>query len=195
MAAVLDINILCKKLIDFNAMQSVMKQYEVAIKSITSIDDWTWSNEQYIEHLNKIATTLERNKIIIIQLEKSLIKDLGIYIERIDDFYLYTLWINTEGYPQLDCDIITPQNQNFYNKICEEILKIEDDDSNMLKVMGSGVETDFFYSRQVEEIVRKSKNMIIWLVSGNDIVDLLKGYKRSEIPGTDKIVLEKCCGV
>lgn len=124
MAIVLDINFLCNKMLNIDVVVTLLNRYNVSIESMNSIDNWMWDNEKNIESSQQFASILDAQHIIVIKLKSPLIKDMGIYIEKIEKCYFYTMWINTEGYPMLDCDKITWGNYEFYNNLLQLILEI-----------------------------------------------------------------------
>lgn len=161
MAIVLDINFLCNRMLDIDIIVELLNDYGVSIKSINSIDNWMWDNEQKVECLNQVEGVLNDYRIVIIELKKVLIKDLGVYIEKIENLYLYTLWINTEGYQMLDCDKVTLENSKFYEEIFQTILKVNKRVENIFEVIGIGLETDFYYSENVMDTIQNSKNIVV----------------------------------
>lgn len=192
MAVVLDINMLCKKAIDFNILEKVIKEYGVTIDSINCIDNWMWDNEQQVEDFDQIKEELVNNKIIIIKFNLALIKDLGMYIEKIKSDYIYTLWINTEGYPNLDCDMVTLENKDYYEKVYQIIMEMERSVPNLLQVVGIGIESDFHYSEEIMEIIQCSRNIIVWILQSDAKIEgILRNCKKKSIKGTDKIIFEK----
>lgn len=193
MAVVLDINLLCKEIIDFSILKDIMNNYEVNLDTISSIDNWMWDNEQkVVNDFNSMSKILNQNKIIVIKLASRLFKDLGIYIEKTGTDYLYTLWLNTEGYPQLDSDLVNIENRIYYESVYQEILKFENKNPELLKIVGIGIESDFFYSRDIVDIIRNSKNITAWILNGNikDKISLSR-YSERSIKGTDKKIFEK----
>lgn len=191
MAASLDVNILSNKILDVNIIEKIINDYQVAIGSISSIDNWRWDNEQQVE-INQLMKLIEAYKIIIIKLISPLLKDSGVYIEKINEVYLYTLWINTDGYSCLDCDMITLRNRTFYEKVCKAILKIDGDNQNLFEMVGIGVETDFCYSENIMDIVQNSRNMIVWILPSNiNLNGILRSYKKKNIEGFNKTLFER----
>ena len=69
MAEVLDINILCKKIWDFDLIKNGAKNHNMDIKNIICIDNWMWENEENIMESYLIEDKLNQNKIIIIPFE------------------------------------------------------------------------------------------------------------------------------
>lgn len=116
MASVVDINILCYKILDKEILETLLNQYGVHVKSIMSMKNWMWEDEQDIGGLNQIQEEMDRDRIVVIQLEKQWVKDLGLCIEKCNDEYLYNVWINTEGCEILDYDFITMKNRFFFMK-------------------------------------------------------------------------------
>jgi len=184
MAVVLDINLLSNNFLDINIISQMIDEHNANILSINSIDNWMWDNEKEIGSLTQIENILNSYCIIIIQLKHPLFKDLGIYIEKIDATYFYTIWINTEGYPVLDCDNISSSNYKYYEKIVQIILKMNKNVHNFFEVIAIGLETEFYYSKNIIDIIKNSKNIIIWIL--NDQVKLnsqLGDYKVKNIEG------------
>lgn len=178
MAVVLDINILSNKMLDLNKSVSFLARYNISIESINSIDNWMWDNEKKIEDTKQIATILDMKHIVAIKLKESSIKDIGVYIEKIDNQFLYTLWINTHGYTMLDCEKITMENSEFYKKVIQALLEYNRLIEDSFEVVGIGLETDFCYTKDVMGIIQKSKNMMIWMLNKHDNLNVeLEKYK------------------
>lgn len=192
MAIVLDINFLCNRMLDIDIIVELLNDYGVSIKSINSIDNWMWDNEQKVECLNQVEGVLNDYRIVIIELKKVLIKDLGVYIEKIENLYLYTLWINTEGYQMLDCDKVTLENSKFYEEIFQTILKVNKRVENIFEVIGIGLETDFYYSENVMDTIQNSKNIVVWILNNHSGANnMIEGYKEKKIEGLQMKILEK----
>ncbi len=145
-----------------------LSKRKVSIEYIHSIDNWMWDNEKEIEDSKQIASILDTQHIVTIKLKKQLIKDLGIYIEKSENQFLYTLWINTEGYPMLDCEKITTKNSKFYKEIIDAIIELNGLVEDAFEVVGIGLETSIYYEKNVMDIIRKSKNVIIWILNKYD---------------------------
>lgn len=184
MAVVLDINILCNKMLDLTQSASLLAKHNVSLDSMNSIDNWMWENEKEIEDSKQIANILDIQHIVIIKLKHPSIKDIGIYIEKIENQFLYTLWINTEGYTMLDCEKITKDNNEFYKKIVLSILEMNKLIEDSFEVIGIGLETDFYYEKNVIDIIQKSKNMMIWMLKKHDELNTqLKEFKIDVVEG------------
>lgn len=191
MAVMFDINLLCKKIIDFNFIKKILFDYDINIISASSIDNWMWENEQQIRKTESIEEKVDESKIIVLKLDSQLFKDAGLYIEKINKEFLYTLWINTEGYPQLDCDTINIKNKIYYEKAYQAILKLSDEKRDILKMVGIGIETDFYYCENEVDILQNSKNVVAWILNDNiNEKGVLNKYRQRIIKGTDKIVFE-----
>ena len=177
MAVVLDINILSNKMLDLAQSASYLAKHNIGLDSMYSIDNWMWENEKEIE-AKQIANILDIQHIVIIKLKHSSIRDIGIYIEKIENQFLYTLWINTEGYAMLDCEKITKDNSEFYKKIVLAVLEMNKLIEDSFEVVGIGLETDFYYDKDIKDIIQKSKNMMIWMLKKHDgLKPLLEAFK------------------
>ncbi len=184
MAIVLDINILCNKMLDLNKSALLLDKHNVSMESIHSIDSWMWDNEKTIEDSKQIATILDMHHIVTIKLKQPSIKDMGVYIEKVEDHFLYTLWINTEGFAMLDCEKLTMDNSKFYKNLIQAVLEMNRLIENSFEVVGIGLETDLCYEKDIMDIVRKSKNMMIWMLNKHDAINIpLERYKGNMIEG------------
>lgn len=169
MAIVLNFNLLCEELISLNSMlqSNVVANLDVSIEKISYIDNWMWENQQEIQDTSLIQKKLSEGKIIIINLKSSTIKDMGIYVEGIAESYVYDLWVNTEGYPELDTDKINSNNrkyfQRFYQKF-NELLKMQ---NIRFQLLGIGLETKFECKDTIIDTIEKSDNVIVWIVNKN----------------------------
>lgn len=190
MAIVLDINFLCNKMLNIDVVVTLLNKYNVSIESMNSIDNWMWDNEKNIESSQQFASILDAQHIIVIKLKSPLIKDMGIYIEKIEKCYFYTMWINTEGYPMLDCDKITWGNYEFYNNLLQLILEINEAFNNSFEIIGIGLETDIYYNENIIDTIQNSKNVMLWIINKHiELNNELKSYKVSRIKGI--CILEK----
>lgn len=165
MAVILDINIICNKMLDLNILKMLLSKHRVSIESMNCIDNWMWDNEKKIESFKQIATTLDMQHIVILKLMQPQIKDMGVYIEKTENRYFYTLWINTEGYPMLDCEKITLDNRKFYKKIIQAILELNKLIADSFEIVGVGLETNICCETKIIDIIQNSKNVMIWLLS------------------------------
>ncbi len=190
MAIALDINFLSKELIDIEIIENLLKQYGVKIVSINSIDNWMWDNEKEIASLMQIGKVLNNCQIAIIKLRQPLMKDLGIFIEKVENFYLYTVWMNTEGYPMLDCDAITLENCKYFENIFAALLKMKENNTNIFEVAAIGLETDIHYSKDILDMIQKSKNVLVWIFNQDvELNQKMAGYEIKRINGIK--ILEK----
>ena len=163
MAVALDINFLSNELMDIDIIENLFKKHNVKIVSINSIDNWMWDNEKEIDSLMHIGKVLNHCQIVIIKLKQPLMKDLGIFIEKVENLYLYTVWMNTEGYPMLDCDAITLENCKYFENIFATLLKMKENNINIFEVVAIGLETDIHYSKNILDMIQESKNVFVWI--------------------------------
>ena len=184
MAVVLDINMLCNEILDLNMIATLLNKYSICMESMNVIDSWMWDNEKKVEDLNQIASILDMQHIVIIKLKSPQIKDMGVYIEKFENQYLYTLWINTEGYPMLDCEKITKDNCEYYKEIVRAILELNGLIKDFFDLVGIGLETDICYEKNVMDIVQNSKNVMIWILSKHKELNIqLDDFKSVMVEG------------
>lgn len=184
MAIVLDINFLSNELMDIDTIESFLKKYNVKIVSINSIDNWMWDNEKEIGSLMQIAKVLSNCQIVIIKLKHPLMKDLGIFIEKVENMYLYTVWMNTEGYPMLDCDAITSENRKYFENIFSIVSKMKENNTSIFEAAAIGLETDIHYSKDILDMIQKSKNVLAWIFNQDvELNQKMDGYEMKRING------------
>lgn len=184
MAVVLDINILCKKVLDLDVIITLLAKHGVSIEAVNQIDNWKWDNEKRVESFEQIATILNMQHIVIFKLKRLQIKDMGLYIEKMDNHYLYTAWINTEGYPMLDCENVTMNNCKYYKEIIQAILELNGLSKDSFEIAGIGLETDFCYEKNIIGMIQKSKNVILWMLNQYDNLNVcLDDFKSALVEG------------
>ncbi len=190
MAVALDINFLSNELMDIDIIENLFKKHSVKIVSINSIDNWMWDNEKEIDSLMHIGKVLNHCQIVIIKLKQPLMKDLGIFIEKVENLYLYTVWMNTEGYPMLDCDAITLENCKYFENIFATLLKMKENNINIFEVVAIGLETDIHYSKNILDMIQESKNVFVWIFNQDvELNQKMDGYAIKRINGIK--ILEK----
>ena len=190
MAIALDINLLCNKMLNADIVSKLLNQYSVSIESMNSIDNWMWENEKKIDSFKQFETILDARHIVVIKLKRPLVKDMGIFIEKMENHYLYEVWVNTEGYPMLDCDKITSDNHEFYKDLLQAILEADKAIDIPFEMIGIGLETDIRYNGNIMDTIENSKNVILWIIKKHiELTNDLKLYKIRE--GKGIYILEK----
>ena len=190
MAIVLDVNILCNKILDIKLIATYLEKYSINIDAVYSIDNWMWENKKEIKDFKQISNLVDSQHIVVIELNKPSTKAVGLYIEKVENHFLYTLWINTEGYSVLDCEEVTMDNRESYRNIMQGILGLISLEKDSFVLAGIGLETDFCYENDIEDIILKSKNMLIWMINKyNGRMLQLSGFRGEMIE--DIYVLQK----
>lgn len=194
MAIVLEFNLICKEFLDIEQIlhNSEIKKLKISIEKISSIDNWMWANQQELQSMYLVSHALNESKIIVINLKSDSLKDLGIYLEKINEEYVYNLWINTEGYPDLDADKINTSNEHYFQKFYQTFGEVVKKQNIAFRILGIGVETNFQYKKNNSDIIRKSENIITWI--GNEDLEndvALDNYKKKKVVGIDFLVFEK----
>lgn len=194
MAIVLEFNLICKNFLDLESILHVpeIRKLDISFEKISSIDNWTWTNQQEVQNMCLVEQILNTSKIVVINLKSSVLKDLGIYVEKINDEYVYNLWINTEGYPDLDADKINLSNEHYFQKFYQIFGDIIKKQNLEFQILGIGLETNFQYKKNNSDIIRQSENIIAWI--GNEDLKSNKSlgnYRQKRILGTDFLVFER----
>lgn len=194
MAVALEFNLICEKFIDLERVlqNSAIRKLEITIEAMHTIDNWMWTNQQELQNLFLIRKSLEESKIAVIKLSSDFLKDAGIYIEKINEEYVYNLWINTEGYPDLDADELNSRNKHYFQKFYQIFEEMEGQQNIGFRILGIGLETNFQYEKENSDVIKKSKNIIAWIVNKDYVNDTdLIDYRENEDVGMNIAIFEK----
>lgn len=165
MAATWEITCISTAAIDSKILAGICEDYKINIKvkSISCIDDWTWSNQQTVQELSEIAEKLQMGKVIVIDLESETWESLGMYIEKEAQAYIYTFWLNTKGFPALDSDYITADNQKYYHEVYRVLKELDQKYATPFQVIAMGVETNIQYSPNMEKMIANADHVAAWV--------------------------------
>lgn len=194
MAIVLNFNLLCKELIDLNAIlqSTAVANLDASIEKISCIDNWMWENQQEVQEVSLIQKKLLEGKIVIINLKSSIVKDLGIYVKKTAEKYVYDMWVNTEGYSELDADEINLKNKKYFERFYQIFDDLVKNQNIKFQILGIGLETKFEYRETIIETIKKSDNVITWIVNKNLGKKLvLDNYVKRKETGMDFWIFER----
>lgn len=199
MAIILELNLISVNFFDVVDIVQNINEYNLTFSadSISCMDNWMWENQKELKSNTDIETYLNKEKIIVIKLKSFKFDDMGIYIEKQNDEYYYNIWINTEGYPELDSDVINKNNTVFFKKLYNLLKKVLSEQNIQYKILAIGEESLFFYSENINDILIKSKNVISWIINRElentfHIKEYLKNeYLEKEIQGLNALIFEK----
>ena len=60
--------------------------------------------------------------------------------------------------------------------------------------MGIGLETDFYFDKDIRSVMEKSRNIVSWIMRDRKTdSDLKKSYTEKSVGGLDMVILEKRC--
>lgn len=189
MAATLDIIIITTDdLSIYNIAEYLNEFYDlkIQISKMTQIDNWLWEGERDLAVSDTIHSCLMNGKIVVVDLKSSLFKDLGVLVEKIDEKIIYTFWINTETYPELDEDI---WNKDIYLKIFGGIEQMIKEFDYRIDTIATGIETNLVYEKDRMEMIKKSENINAWSFDESIIMDDLLEFSHSRIGDRDVFYL------
>lgn len=193
MAATLDFNLLCLQKINLKEVfKAINVKYGIKVGQMLSINNWNWEEERTINNLHIIDNILEKKRIVVIYLKSEVFSDIGLYIEKFDQEYLYSIWINTEGYEYMDSDKVDIHNVKYYEFIYQMFAEFVKRFGIAYRVLAIGVETNFIYSKNNEEIVKKSEYITSWVFKDDKIFSGSKEiYKKKSVDGLIGVIFEK----
>lgn len=157
-------------------------EYEkkIGIGMIWSIDDWSWKNQREVQAISDVERMLDEGKIIVISFETNYWKDMGMYIEK-EGEYIYTLWFNTEGVPELDSDTVNEGNIKYYEKACRILKELITAYSIDFRAIAIGVESDVQYCGDIEKMMKDSYNVVVWILNKNGRIEIIFEKESDEI--------------
>lgn len=191
MAATININCVLSDTVDIASVLQELRnnKLDVKVDKKISMDNWSWENQQEFQDVSEIYRLLQNNKIIVINAHLHTFKDFGIYIERCKNKYFYEFWINTDGFPELDSDVINSQNIIFFEKIQYFIINFVEKHVGRFEIISIGNETLFKYKENIAETIQESDSVLIWMipkVSENEI--RVRGYSKKNVGGVEVFI-------
>lgn len=161
----------------------------IAIRSIFSMDDWEWSNQQKLDDICSIDQKLSEGRIITVELSSSIWKALGLYIERDGDMYRYTLWINTEGFPEIDADRITDKNKRYYDMAFSVLKWLLENYPIPFRCIAIGLESEIQYCPDVMRMISESSGVVSWLVHSGCMINLPNKVQRISLSKNIDVII------
>ena len=192
MAVAWEINIINEEAISPEILSLIIKEYKNDIKmtTIVSMDDWGWSNKRQLDSVAEITEELDKGKIISIEMQSKRWKSLGMFAEK-EGVYLYTFWINTDGFPELDVDKITDANRKYYNQVYHILDRLIEEYNLPFNYIAIGLESDIRCCADIRTAISNSNNVVVWVIRNDSNIILPENSKRQKISEKiDVIVVE-----
>ena len=191
MAVVWEINIINEKAISPEILNLIVKEYNnINVTTIVSMEDWGWSNKRQLDSVAEITEELDRGKIINIEMQSKQWKSLGMFAEK-EGAYLYTFWINIDGFPELDIDRITDANKKYYNQVYHILDRLIKEYNLPFNYIAIGLESDIRCCADIRTAISNSNNVVVWLIKNGSNMILPENSKRQKVSEElDVIVIE-----
>ena len=192
MAVAWEINIINEEAISPEILSLIIKEYknDINVTTIVSMDDWGWSNKRQLDSVAEITEELDKGKIITIELQSKQWKSLGMFAEK-EGVYLYTFWINTDGFPELDVDKITYANRKYYNQVYHILDKLIEEYNLPFNYIAIGLESDIRCCADIRTAISNSNNVIVWLIKKGNNTILPENSKRQKVSEELEIIVIK----
>ncbi len=183
MAVAWEINVIAEAAISSEILNLIIKEYNnyVNEESAVSMDDWGKSNERQLGSIAEITEELDKGKIITIEMQLKRWKALGMFAEKENGVYLYTFWINTEGFPELDADKTTDANKKFYNQVYHILDRLIKEFNLQFNYIAIGLESDIKCCADIRIAMSNSNNVVVWLIKRNSNMILPEKSKREKV--------------
>ena len=192
MAVAWEINIINEEAISPEILSLIIKEYknDINVTAIVSMDDWGWSNKRQLDSVAEITEELDKGKIITIELQSKQWKSLGMFAEK-EGVYLYTFWINTDGFPELDVDKITDANKKYYNQVYHILDRLIEEYNLPFNYIAIGLESDIRCCADIRTAISNSNNVIVWLIKKGNNTILPENSKRQKVSEKLEIIVIK----
>ena len=192
MAVAWEINIINEEAISPEILSLIIKEYknDINVTTIVSMDDWGWSNKRQLDSVAEITEELDKGKIITIEMQSKQWKSLGMFVEQ-EGVYLYTFWINTDGFPELDVDKITDANRKYYNQVYHILDKLIEEYNLPFNYIAIGLESDIRCCADIRTAISNSNNVIVWLIKKGNNTILPENSKRQKVSEELEIIVIK----
>lgn len=192
MAVVWEINIINEEAISIEILSLIIKEYnnDISVTTIASMDDWGWANKRQLDSIAEITEELDKGKIITIEMQSKQWKSLGMFAEK-EEVYLYTFWINTDGFPELDVDKITNANKKYYNQVYHILDRLIKECNLPFNYIAIGLESDIRCSADIRTAISNSNNVIVWLIKKGSNTILPENSKREKVSEELEIIVIK----
>ena len=192
MAVAWEINIINEEAISPEILSLIIKEYknDINVTTIVSMDDWGWSNKRQLDSVAEITEELDKGKIITIELQSKQWKSLGMFVEK-EGVYLYTFWINTDGFPELDVDKITDANRKYYNQVYHILDRLIEEYNLPFNYIAIGLESDVRCCADIRTAISNSNNVIVWLIKKGNNTILPENSKRQKVSEKLEIIVIK----
>ena len=183
MAVAWEINIINEEAISPEILSLIIKEYknDINVTTIVSMDDWGWSNKRQLDSVAEITEELDKGKIITIELQSKQWKSLGMFAEKEGGVYLYTFWINTEGFPELDVDKITDANKKYYNQVYRILDRLIKEFNFSFNYIAIGLESDVRCCADIRTAMSNSNNVVVWLIKKSSSMVLPEKLKKQKV--------------
>lgn len=192
MAVAWEINMINEEAISPEILSLIIKEYknDINVTAIVSMDDWGWSNKRQLDSIAEITEELDKGKIITIEMQSKQWKSLGMFAEK-EGVYLYTFWINTDGFPELDVDKITDANRKYYNQVYHILDKLIEEYNLPFNYIAIGLESDVRCCADIRTAISNSNNVIVWLIKKGNNTILPENSKRQKVSEELEIIVIK----
>lgn len=190
MGSVFEINLISGNYIEISGILdqiNILFNRSTKIQNIQIMDDWEYNNVICLENLTSVRDFIMQNKIGCIELCDESDSNMGIFIEKQDDVFLYNFWIDTFKYPLLDTDIVDSRNQKYYDTIYEAIYVVTKNNNHCIKLAALGAETDFKFSKKLNLVISDSYNVNSWVISSDIDIYVNDFQERNSKSGVMKI--------
>lgn len=192
MAVAWEINMINEEAISPEILSLIIKEYknDINVTAIVSMDDWGWSNKRQLDSIAEITEELDKGKIITIEMQSKQWKSLGMFVEK-EGVYLYTFWINTDGFPELDVDKITDANKKYYNQVYHILDRLIEEYNLPFNYIAIGLESDVRCCADIRTAISNSNNVIVWLIKKDNNTILPENSKRQKVSEKLEIIVIK----
>lgn len=192
MAANIEFELLSKSFLPVSQVVNLLdvSGWNVKVQKILVYSDWTLDTQK-LKVLTKDSQgqqAINRGEILFVNLVSAVRRPMGLQVYKESDGINYSLWVDTQGNPELDCDFLTKENEIIYNSFCDR-LAVEFGEEICIGAMG--VEISVNFESDITQTIKNSRNVIRWVLPQSSNDKNIKGFsinkKYTKITVFDKI--------
>lgn len=148
----------------------------ITFRQITAYSNWAMdrADEHQISDV-EIQEFVQAGKIVraACDLEKGHAGVLSFFEKGL---FVSALWINTGPFPELDADWITANNAKYYQTLTRQLCE---DRGLSIAVAALGCEIVVEYRESVQEMCRRSYNVVQWILGPAMHAERIEGYSKT----------------
>lgn len=192
MAANIEFELLSKSFLPISQVANLLdiSGWSIEVQKIIAYNDWTCDAQKskVLTESSQGRQVVDRGGILFVNLASVVRCPMGLQVYKGSDGINYSLWIDTQGKPELDCDLLTKDNKIIYDSFCDHLaVKFGEE----IYIGAMGVEISVELESDIMQTIKNGRNVIRWILPQSSGDKNIKGFshnkKYTKISVFDKI--------